>query len=355
MSNLTEIDREIRRLTRGAKLSRPFLCSGSPIGCEVAEVGINPGTDTPFWPYWNSETGCNKEGWLAEYLRRNGRLKPTRDRIEVLCKALAPLRCLELNLYHHYSKAEALLSREHQDTALFDFMLEVAKPSVLLLHGNTPIRHLSGLLGVLLPKGRFVAANYRGRSMYVFAAERHFAYVSREYVASLGAQIRIRVLANHAQRSSDDATWDAHVGLPDTDTCGLAGPAIRACWTPGAQNCEESRQGEPLELTKEAFARYLEENQGTHCHLSRGSVYTFRIAQAPSSEFPYSIHFRSDQWNPSTVRMCSGSRVQDFLVIFNQDPEAGPERYRNHAGAGSPARVLTYLLPLMREARRRQR
>lgn len=354
MSTLTEIDREIRRLTRGAKLSRPFLCSGSPIGCEVAKVGINPGTDTPFWPYWNSETGCNKEGWLAEYLRRNGRLKPTRDRIEVLCKALAPLRCLELNLYHHYSQAEALLSREHQDTALFDFMLEVAKPSVLLVHGNTPIKHLSGLLDVLLPKGRFVAANYRGRSMYVFAAERHFAYVSREYVASLGAQIRIRVLANHAQRSSDDATWDAHGGLPDIGTCGVAGPVRRGHLTRGAHT-DESQRGDTMELTREAFARYLAANQGTQCHLSRGSVFTFDIVETGSSEFPYSIHFHSDQWSPSTVRICSGRRVQEFLAIFNQDPEAGPERYRNRAGAGSPARVVTYLLPLMREARRRQR
>lgn len=191
--------------------------------------------------------------------------------------------------------------------------------------------------------------------MYVFAAERHFAYVSRKYVASLGTQIKSRVLAIHAQPSGDDALWDSYVGLPDTATCGVAGPVRRGHLTRGAHNCEESHRGDMMELTREAFARYLAANEGTQCHLSRGSVFTFSIAETGSSEFPYSIHFHSDQWSPSTVRKCSGRRVQEFLAIFNQDPEAGPERYRNRAGAGSPARVVTYLLPLMREARLRQR
>src|SRR4051794_23235654 len=101
------IDTEIRRLTGANPLSRPFLCDGSPVGCKVAEVGINPGTDTPFWPYWSVEGGCDKRGWLDDYMRRHGRLKSTRDRLEVLCRALAPVRCLELNLYHHYSSCEA--------------------------------------------------------------------------------------------------------------------------------------------------------------------------------------------------------------------------------------------------------
>jgi hypothetical protein len=48
LCTLHGIDREIRRITGAAAQSRPFLCRGSPLGCEVAEVGINPRTDTPF-------------------------------------------------------------------------------------------------------------------------------------------------------------------------------------------------------------------------------------------------------------------------------------------------------------------
>lgn len=193
MCTLLEIDREIRRITGAAAQSRPFLCRGSPLGCDVAEVGINPGTDTPFWPYWNSENGCDKDGWLADYVSRNGRLKPTRDRIEVLCKALLPLKCLELNLYHHHSPSQALLAKEHQDTSLFDFMLHVAKPRILLVHGSKPIEHLSRLLGSRIAKGRFTPASYRGTPFEVFAADRHFAYVSRDYVASVAALIKERI------------------------------------------------------------------------------------------------------------------------------------------------------------------
>lgn len=190
-----EIDREIRRLTGEEPLSRPFLCHGSPIGCEAAEVGINPGTDTPFWSHWSIKTGCNKEGWLADYRERNdGRLKPTRDRIEFLCQALEPLRCLELNLYHHYSQNEVSLAREHRDTGLFDFMLKAVRPRVLLVHGRKPVGHLERILDISIVKDRFTSALYRGLSIEVFAAERHFSRVSREYVRSVGAQIKARVL-----------------------------------------------------------------------------------------------------------------------------------------------------------------
>jgi hypothetical protein len=67
VTTLVEIDREIRQLTSENALSRPFLCTGSPIGCDVAKVGINPATDTPFWPNWNVRLGCDKQGWLHDY------------------------------------------------------------------------------------------------------------------------------------------------------------------------------------------------------------------------------------------------------------------------------------------------
>jgi hypothetical protein len=193
MSSLEQIDREIRRLTGEGQLSRPFVCHGSPIGCEVAEVGINPGTDTPFWPYWRVPMGFDKAAWLADYLARNGRLKPTRDRIEVFCQAIAPLRCLELNLFHHYSHDEASLAKKHRDTSLFDFMLGLIKPRVLLVHGSNPTRHLERLLGVTLLKDSFTSASYLGAPIEVFVAKRHFAYVSRDHVMSIGRKVKTRL------------------------------------------------------------------------------------------------------------------------------------------------------------------
>ena len=97
------------------------------------------------------------------------------------------MRCLELNLYHHYSPDEASLGKKRRDTALFDFMLKVAKPLVLLVHGGKSIEHLEGLLSVSAIKGRFTPASYQGARLEVFAADRHFAYMSRHYVASVAA------------------------------------------------------------------------------------------------------------------------------------------------------------------------
>jgi hypothetical protein len=201
MTTIVEIDRQIRQLTSENSLSRPFLCTGSPLGCDVAEVGINPATDTPFWPYWSISSGFDKQRWLSDYRQRHGRLKPTRDRIEVFAKSLAPLRLLELNLYHHFSPSFKDLSREHRDTALFDYLMKIAKPRVLIVHGDKPSTHLEDLLGVVLPKSKFTSAIYQGETLQVFRSKRHFAYVSRDYVVSVAGEIKSHLQTINAWRS----------------------------------------------------------------------------------------------------------------------------------------------------------
>lgn len=188
-----KIDNEISRLIPIDEPSRPFLCSGFPVGCEVATVGINPATDTPFWPYWNSESGFDKHAWIEAYKKRHGRLKPTRDRLEIFCAAVAPVRCIELNLYNHASRSEISLAKSHRSTEVFEFMLAAVKPKVLLVYGNTPIRHLSRLLGVTPEKGCFTETKCFGHAVVVFASKRHFAYVSREYAAKVGERVRKRI------------------------------------------------------------------------------------------------------------------------------------------------------------------
>ena len=91
MVTLSEIVNAIRELTGKHPEERPFLCEGSPIGCDIFLVGINPGTDTPFWDYLDTHYGCHKQDWIQDYLRRHGgKLLPTRARIERLFCATAP-------------------------------------------------------------------------------------------------------------------------------------------------------------------------------------------------------------------------------------------------------------------------
>ncbi len=196
MVTIGDIDKTVRLLTGEHREARPFLCEGSPIGAQVFLVGINPGTDTPFWPHWQLPFGCDKEGWLAEYRGRHARLKPTRDRVEILFRALCPVRCLETNIFSRYSPDERSLPVADRDTRVFDFLLYALRPRVVFVHGASAIRHLEIRFGTVLPKGQFTPVECHGRQVDVIAGSHLSRGWSRNRVQSLGDNIRQRCLAH---------------------------------------------------------------------------------------------------------------------------------------------------------------
>ena len=208
MNTTVQLHRELEQLMRrlAGESSRPLMCSGTPLDCEVVEVGINPASDTPFWPFWNTTTGVDKEGWLKEYERRKGALGLTRKQIERFCAALAPVRCLELNLYHYPSPRAAELQKEQRKTELFDELLHVAQPLVLLVHGADPVEHLQALLKITLSAGEFVPATYRGAQFEVFAARKHFLHLRAPEVHSIAQLIKARVQQLKAARAPTSTT-----------------------------------------------------------------------------------------------------------------------------------------------------
>jgi hypothetical protein len=173
LPELGAFDRKLRAASASA--GRPFLCEGSPFGCEIFLVGINPGTDTPFWPFWSVANGCDKPSWLKTYLDRHGRLGPTRERIERLFKAARPTRVLETNIFHRASKREAALPRTHQTTTVFDFLLKTLHPRVMFVHGGSAIKHLERLTNCSLPLSEFTTVQYQGYKFDVIAGH-HLAY-----------------------------------------------------------------------------------------------------------------------------------------------------------------------------------
>jgi len=193
--NLKELDLKIRKLTNEDISSRPFLCRGSPIGCDVALVGINPATSTEFWPHWNTSNGFDKDAWLKDYLKVEGRLKPTRSRIETLCDSIKPLRCIELNLYSKHSASEKLLDKESRDVELFNFLIGVVRPRIILIHGKTPAKHIGSLFGLNIEPESFTKANYLGIDFNIIRSKRHFAYVSNDYVRELGDLLKLHLMS----------------------------------------------------------------------------------------------------------------------------------------------------------------
>lgn len=193
MTSIVNIDDQIRRLTAGHIESRPFICSGTPVGCAVAEIGINPGTPTPFWPHWSIARGFDKDGWLTDYLTRHGKFGPTRRNIDLFSRSLYPIRCIELNLYDRFSPRAADLPLELRRTDLLDYMLEAVRPRLILVHGDAPAEYLCQLFGTQLVKDRFTPVRYRDLSLDVFQARSHFMKTSKDYVRDLASTFAQRV------------------------------------------------------------------------------------------------------------------------------------------------------------------
>jgi hypothetical protein len=162
------------------------------LGCDVFLVGINPGTDTPLWPHWSPEGSCDKDGWLADYLSRHGRLKPTRVRIERISEAAGRDRVLETNVFHVPSAREHRLARADRRTAVFDFLLETLRPRVMFVHGRSAVAVCEERFGVPLPRAEFVRVRYSGATFDVLAGH-HLAYQwSYDRVEQLGRRLALR-------------------------------------------------------------------------------------------------------------------------------------------------------------------
>jgi hypothetical protein len=129
---------------------RPFVCEGSPLDCRVFIVGFNPATalSADFWEFWTPGYGFNKAAWFDAYkaerqskplrpgkTRRNA-VSPTRRVIEWICEAAAPTPCLETNIYAIPSLDIASLNPGDRDLAIFRFLVETIKPSVIVAHGK---------------------------------------------------------------------------------------------------------------------------------------------------------------------------------------------------------------------------
>ncbi len=161
MVTINEIDANIRRLTGEHPEARPFLCEGSPIGAEVFLVGINPGTSTPFWPYWRLPYGCYKNEWIQAYLKSHKRFKITRARIERLVAVLDQVKYLETNVYFRYTPDADSLPKDLRDIAVFRYLFQTLKPTVMFVHGDTSITCIEYIIGRRLARGQFTSVSYR--------------------------------------------------------------------------------------------------------------------------------------------------------------------------------------------------
>lgn len=150
MNTLDDFQARLEAAIGRPATSRPFVCQGSPLDCRVFIVGFNPATEisADFWEFWTPGYGFNKTAWFDAYkaerqskpLRpgktRRSAVSPTRRVIEWICEAASPVRCLETNIYSTATPDMNSLSQADRDAALFRFLVEAVKPSVIVAHGK---------------------------------------------------------------------------------------------------------------------------------------------------------------------------------------------------------------------------
>lgn len=195
MEALKEIDLELRRLLKPGHPARPFVCSGTPIGCEVAIVGANPSSSTSFWDAWSTEVGFEKEKWLLSFDRDPANdKKVSRHRIDQLVAALAPTRCIELNAYPYCYRKYKDLPKHLHDGRVLEYLLATVKPKAIYASGWVASREVAKLTGAdQTRKGAFTGGAIGGHPVRVLLDEQHFMEWQDDEVDTNCKNIALRI------------------------------------------------------------------------------------------------------------------------------------------------------------------
>ena len=190
----------IQSLIGNEEPMRPFNCDGRPYDCKAFVVGINPASSIPFWKFWSDESGFDRTAWVECY-RQHRFSKPlksdrvrcqpisnTRQRIDWIVEAAAPVKILETNLYALPTKRAAELGNGDRDSEAFRFLIAEISPSLILLH-EKEVHHQFRKLYGYAPTSGFQKASIRGRETIV-AAVPHLSRASRARAIELGQGIR---------------------------------------------------------------------------------------------------------------------------------------------------------------------
>ena len=146
MMTLEEFDARLRELV--PQNSRPFLCEGSPLDCDLFVVGNNPGTETPFWEYWELPYGCRKSRWLTDFWERHkSENKPVRRNMEAIFSQLGDVKYLETNAYSPWSKWTSDLNDDQLSTHVFEFLLKTIRPKLVFAHAAHAKKYLRAQVG----------------------------------------------------------------------------------------------------------------------------------------------------------------------------------------------------------------
>ncbi|MFC7461553.1 hypothetical protein [Hydrogenophaga defluvii] len=141
---LQQFSEQLRALAGTAVNARPLLCAGNPLTCTVALIGANPATKTPFWPFWNDDSGMDRQAWIKAYLATEGKFRRSRAAIERLLPQVKA-RVIELNAFAAQSKRLNELANSKRTNEVVTFVLNQIKPPVIVCAGKTALAAVQSL------------------------------------------------------------------------------------------------------------------------------------------------------------------------------------------------------------------
>lgn len=180
-TSLSEFSANLRSLLADRPLSRPFICDGSPLYCQVMLVGFNAATpmQASFFDFWDDDNGFELEAWQETYTaERQAKGKTTqsttRRNLNFLRELVTFDGLLETNIFDHPSATQKDLAKDQQESTVFDFLIETVQPRILISHGNEANQHLAEFFGQAVNKDQWVKFEHQGQTLYWYATS-HFS------------------------------------------------------------------------------------------------------------------------------------------------------------------------------------
>ncbi len=115
-----------------------FICRGSPLKCRIFIVGFNPArkVEKQFWSFWTDSRGFKKAEFIQELKKLDGRLTLTRERIEIIAKAVGEQVTLNTNIYSKSTRTGEKLPEKDRKTDVIEYLLKTIRPRIVLAHGG---------------------------------------------------------------------------------------------------------------------------------------------------------------------------------------------------------------------------
>jgi len=195
-----DIDDAMKGIINQTVSNRPFMCDGSPLNCDVLVIGYNPSTSTPFTPFWTVTNGCDKEGWLKEYAKKNNiNMKPTRKRLEILSKNIQSVgngkhKLLEANLYPYGAPSKAKLPKGLHDTKWIKYLLDTLDYKAIIALGDDIGYFLNGYFEITLTRDELCKTQKEGKAISIYQTFNHFAGrqgMTDYYVSGLAGKLEL--------------------------------------------------------------------------------------------------------------------------------------------------------------------